>query len=77
MSSKIIIRSTDVEKPVSSQEVDDLKRQLAEMQKLMEKMIATNSVKADAPAEVTNDKKEDTHTELQAKRAGRRANTKK
>lgn len=39
--SKIVVRPADVEKQVSSSEVDDLKRQLAEMQEMMAKMMAT------------------------------------
>lgn len=43
-SSKIVIKSTDVEKPVSSEEVADLKKQLLEMQKLMEQMAEKQNV---------------------------------
>lgn len=41
--SKIMIKPADVEKTVSADEVDDLKKQLAHMQKLMEQMAATNN----------------------------------
>lgn len=40
VNSKIVIRPADVEKPVSSSEVEELKKQLAQMQKLMEQMAA-------------------------------------
>lgn len=40
--SKIVIRQSDVESPVTSDEVADLKRQLAEMQEMMKQMIGNN-----------------------------------
>ena len=43
-SSKIVIRPTDVEKPVSADEVEDLKKQLSHMQKLMEQMASQQMV---------------------------------
>ena len=49
--SKITIRPTDVEKTVSADEVEDLKKQLAHMQKLMEQMAATKEQNENMVAE--------------------------
>lgn len=38
---KIVIRQADIEPKVSASEVEDLKRQLAEMQEMMKKMVST------------------------------------
>lgn len=50
--SKIVIRSTDVEKPVSADEVVALKQQLAEMQKMMEALVADRGKTEVAPIDV-------------------------
>ena len=77
--SKIVIRPTDVEKPVTYDEVDELKKQLAQMKNLLEQMAAVNNtavdksqsekpVKADAATE--DNKAED--TPAPSKRPGRK-----
>ena len=44
ITSKIVVRSSDVAANVSADEVDALKKQIAEMQRMMEKMAANQSV---------------------------------
>ena len=75
-SSKIVIRPTDVEKPVSAEEVDDLKRQLTHMQKLMEQMAAKYE-SANAIAEAPDDEHVVEKAEPTTSKRGRKAVSKK
>ena len=43
IASKIVVRPDDVESKATSEDVDELKRQLAEMKAMMEKMVASQS----------------------------------
>lgn len=43
LASKIVVRPDDVENKATSEDVDELKRQLAEMKAMMEKMVASQS----------------------------------
>jgi len=58
VTSKIVIRPTDVEEKVSADEVADLKRQLAEMQEMMKKL-ASVSASIETPAETTTEAQTD------------------
>ena len=77
--SKIVIRQTDVEKSVSSNEVEELKKQLSQMQKLMEQMAANTVVNRNEPTDPPKDEKVEESVEkpTQARKPGRRASTKK
>lgn len=56
---KIVIRPADVEQKVSVDEVESLKRQLAEMQKMMSKMM--NASSSEDQAQNNNDTDQDNH----------------
>lgn len=73
MNSKITIRPADVEPSVSVEEVADLKRQLAQMQKLMEQMAMNN---ANAQNESVEHQVEQPQSST-IKRSGRKATVKK
>lgn len=79
MNSKIVIRSADVEKTVSHDEVDELKAQLAHMQKLMEQMMTANNVKSSdektMPAEQTEQVEQP--RQVTQKKTGRKTPVKK
>lgn len=57
VTSKIVVRSSDVVPNVSADEVDALKKQIAEMQRMMEKMAAAQNV-ASAAAPIGPEKEE-------------------
>ena len=71
--SKIVIRQADVEPRVSADEVADLKRQIAEMQKMMEAMKDTATVKPEGKS----DEGSTTEASTPVKRTGRKTAVKK
>lgn len=72
LASKIVIRPADVEQPVTADEVEDLKKQLAHMQKLMEQMAMAQNANTDN-SEVNKIDQE----VVPSKKPGRKAVTKK
>lgn len=78
VTSKIVIRPTDVEEKVSADEVADLKRQLAEMQDLVKKL-AMEKLSIDvSKGSKSNDKPaEDAEKAVAPKRSTRKATAKK
>ena len=72
LASKIVIRPADVEQPVTADEVEDLKKQLAHMQKLMEQMAMAQNANTDN-GEVNKTDQE----VVPSKKPGRKAVTKK
>ena len=83
MTTKIVIRPVDVQPTASSEEVDDLKRQLAEMQAMMAKMMDSNGAVASAEAskvETVSQKAQAAATAVSStseKKVGRRVSAKK
>lgn len=79
-STKIVIRPVDVQAPVSSEDVDALKRQLAEMQAMMAKMMDSRNVESETvelkPHEVQENAQAD-NSSVSEKRVGRKASAKK
>ena len=71
VTSKIVIRPADVEEKVSADEVADLKRQLAEMQKLMEALAAEKIGKVGEQVDV------EASAKTTAKKSTRKATAKK
>ena len=71
VTSKIVIRPADVEEKVSADEVADLKRQLAEMQKLMEALAAEKIGKVEERVDV------EASAKTTAKKSTRKATAKK
>lgn len=74
--SKIALRPVDVEQSVSADEVADLKRQLAHMQKLMEQMAATNEQASETNKPENKVAKEEDKPVV-TRRQGRRSTVKK
>lgn len=73
--SKIVIRPADVEQSVSVDEVADLKRQLAEMQKMMAALTSEKADKTEKAEKSVSDSSEDEDTT--PRRSTRKATTKK
>ena len=80
-SSKITIRPVDVDKSVSADEVEELKKQLSHMQKLMEQMAANQTQTSSKDSGTGQDKEDDTPkkiiTSKSPKRTVRKATAKK
>lgn len=74
VTSKIVIKSADVEEKVSADEVADLKQQLKEMQDLVKKL-ASEKLSINAPEE--DKSTEDTEKAVTPKRSTRKATAKK
>lgn len=72
LSSKIVVRATDIAQPVASEEVNDLRRQIAEMQKMIEAMTQTKNAQATA-----TEPEAGTQQATPAKKPGRKPATKK
>lgn len=70
LGSKIVIKPADVEQTVTADEVEDLKKQLAHMQKLMEQMAMNQNADNTQPENVEQEV-------VQPKRSGRKATIKK
>ena len=76
VTSKIVIRPTDVEETVSADEVADLKRQLVEMQEMMKKLASVNaSIEATEPT--TETQAENEAEKVATPKRGRKATAKK
>jgi hypothetical protein len=76
VTSKIVIRPTDVEEKVSADEVADLKRQLAEMQEMMKKLASVNaSIEVTEPT--TETQAENEAEKVATPKRGRKATAKK
>ena len=76
VTSKIVIRPTDVEEKVSADEVADLKRQLAEMQEMMKKL-ASVSASTEAIEDTTETQTENEAEKVATPKRGRKATAKK
>ena len=75
MTSKIVIRSSDITPNVSAEEVDALKKQIAEMQKMMEQMAKANSASKEPEKVIINSEDKEKKTagnKITAKRQSRR-----
>lgn len=70
LGSKIVIKPADVEQTVTADEVEDLKKQLAHMQKLMEQMAMNQNTDKNQPENIEQEI-------VQSKRSGRKATIKK
>lgn len=73
--SKIVIRPVDVEVKAKAEDVEDLKRQLAEMKAMMEKMAASNMPKEEVSVESQEAEKPEFGTSV--KKTTRKTTTKK
>ena len=76
VTSKIVIRPTDVEEKVSADEVADLKRQLAEMQEMMKKLTSVN-ISTEIADDTTEAQTENEAEKVATPKRGRKATAKK
>ena len=76
VTSKIVIRPTDVEEKVSADEVADLKRQLVEMQEMMKKLTSVNAF-IEATEPTTETQAENEAEKVATPKRGRKATAKK
>lgn len=76
VTSKIVIRPTDVEEKVSADEVADLKRQLTEMQEMMKKLTSVN-ISTEIADDTTEAQTENEAEKVATPKRGRKATAKK